>query len=420
MKIIYLVWGEALTSTGIYGSQVLGQLQAIRDRMPNSSFMLLYGAAWLSKNVILGAGKIDLANGFEQIRQRLKKIDFTTFLLCTPNRFFIYQKNRFGFLNFLDCVDYKRLAQIFREFSPQVVHCRSYPATYAALKVRSYTNAKYKVIFDARGLAPEELVLTGLVTLDDQYYRRMKEIERYLLSESDVTVAVSDPMQKHYESIGVRNCKTIYLSAPVDILQPSIPRLSEKRDRTKTILCYVGSLAKNTWHKPEMLFAVYRHYRKCVENPSLLIVTQSNKEEILEESGDIPLSEIELISTHNSQELAACLHRSSFGILPYFIPSTPCEHLVANTVIACKTAEYLAAGLPMLVNKYCGGAREIINKNGLGLAYNPENMQEITSDNLTKLLAPEMSISAVKFAKQNFDYQANGQKYADLYFSLFI
>lgn len=413
MKVIYLTWGETPRSHGVYGSQVVTQLGHTKNAIPDSQFLLVSGLPVIFSGLL--REKFGYLKELSKIHHDLGDINHKIIPIWAPQNLFYSREKEFNLFHLLS--DW-HLSKVAINFLPDIIHCRSYHAAYAAIKAREYSGLKYKIIFDPRGIWPEESVLKGRICYQDTNYTNSKRIERYLLDNTDATIAVSDTMKKHYDAMKVEKCYTIYLSAPVQSIIPSETNKATDVSEKKTTLCYVGALSPDTWHKPSVLFDLYRSYRKYVSNPHLLIVTQSSHKSILNQCGDIPHSEIELVSTYTSQELANCFQRSNFGALPYLIPATECESLVAETVIGSKTAEYLTAGLPILVNKYCGGAREIINKIGVGIVYDPETFVEISKENLDKLNNPSMSKIAIEFGTENFSYEKNAERYSNLYIHL--
>ena len=413
MRAIYLTWGETPRTSGVYGSQVIRQLKAIKQKMPSSEFVLVSGLPIIFSGLI--KEKFSYISELNKISQILADIPHKIIPIWSPQNFFYCRSQEFQFFHFI--ADY-HLSLFIKHFCPDIIHCRSYHATYAAIMARKYSKQDYKIIFDPRSLWIEECLLKDKIKIEDKDYMELKKIENDLLNEVDVTVAVSDTMRQHYESLGVENCRTIYLSAPVEELKSSKKNIFDKVNNKKIKLCYVGSLANNTWHQPKVLFDAYQNYRKYVENPSLLIITKSNHRLILKEKGEIPLEEIEIVSTSNAKELGNYLQGCSIGILPYFVPTSTYEILVANTVIASKTAEYLAAGLPVLVNKYCGGAATLINRFKVGISYDPVTFQEINQENIENLLNPQISSEAINIAEDLFCYDKNAQRYKELLLSL--
>ena len=413
MKVVYLTWGETPRTSGVFGSQVINQLKKIYDHSPKSQFWLISGIPIVFSG--LTQEKFAYVKEMKILQEKLGEIKHILLPIYSPQNFFYSRKLEMPLFH---AFANQHLINILRQLLPDVIHCRSYHAAYASLKAREKSNLRYKVIFDARGLWPEEGVLKGRINPNSQDYRSMKVIERYLLSESDATVVVSDTMQQHYKQLGVQNTIVIYLGALTKILSPQNIELDYSHKKNKCTLCYVGALSNKTWHKPAFLFQLYKKYRSCLPNSKLLIITQSNHESIYEERGDIPLSEIIITSTKTPQELAKLLQSSSFGALPYFKPQSSIEKQIANTVIASKTAEYLAAGLPVLVNQSCGGAATLVEREGVGIGYSLENLQEINSETLKNLSTLPVSKKAIKVAQQNLDFDSNADRYLKLYHSI--
>ena len=89
-------------------------------------------------------------------------------------------------------------------------------------------------------------------------------------------------------------------------------------------------------------------------------------------------------------------------------------------VLAVKTVEYLSAGLPVLTNKYCGGAAYLLEKNNVGIDYNPINFSELTEKNIRLLLNYKTIFNCIQIAKDNFDYKVNAMKYTQIYTELLL
>ena len=150
----------------------------------------------------------------------------------------------------------------------------------------------------------------------------------------------------------------------------------------------------------------------------LVIVSTSDHCAIRHVLKDVPESDLTLTSTRTVDDLALIVSNANIVVLSYFIPKNNQEKVLASIVLAVKTAEYLATGLPILVNRHCGGAATVVVNNGLGIAYDPETFAELTRDCLRVLLKPSLREKAVSFSRENFDYKCNAERYADLYKSL--
>jgi glycosyltransferase involved in cell wall biosynthesis len=128
------------------------------------------------------------------------------------------------------------------------------------------------------------------------------------------------------------------------------------------------------------------------------------------------VQEIQIKSSKSNSELASILQTAHFGALPFMLPISKAQRAIAHTMLATKTAEYLAAGLPILFNKYCGGISSIVERHNIGLSYDPaEPERVINSVALDQLMTLETRKLARKVAVQLFDSGLNATKYAQLY-----
>ncbi len=408
MNIVYLTWGETPRSYGVFNSQVISQFVA------NCNSGIVGKFSFISAIPLIHSGmvreKFNYKNEIEKIRHNLGDIEFIRISIYAPQNFVNSSKATFRFMHL---GSHQRLATILKKQQADIVHCRGYHATYAALLTRERYQLNYKVIFDARGLWPEEMALKKNYEDNNPNYLFLKNIEQLLFEKSDIIITVSDTMKQHYASMTRKNIENIYLSAPVE--QWNIPA---KEKKEATTLVYVGALADDTWHKPQSLASLYNHFRTQWSKAHLVIITTSNHEAIKAHFQHIPEDEITLTSTKNHQDLYNILSTCHFSCLPYFTPSTIREKRISDTVLAVKTVEYLSAGLPVLCNKYCGGAAAIIENNNLGINYDPESFTEIQKSRMDKLLDKKTSLQAVELAKQLFSYKENAIKYKKIYESL--
>jgi glycosyltransferase involved in cell wall biosynthesis len=126
---------------------------------------------------------------------------------------------------------------------------------------------------------------------------------------------------------------------------------------------------------------------------------------------EFPTDELVFTSTKTQSDLKKVLKFQDFGLMAYFLPTNSNEELLGKMVLAVKTAEYLAAGLPMICNGYCGGAARIIQDNKLGIVYFPENINSLTKEDILLYLNQSARQDCQTFALNNFDYSMNARRY---------
>lgn len=409
MKIVYLTWGETPRSYGVFGSQVIQQFVATKQAMPDSDFSFVSGVPLIHSGMI--REKLSYTKELEKVRSNLNNINFSCVPIYTTQNFVNSSQITHRFMHF---GAHHHLANKLRKQQPDILHCRGYHATYAALKVRKKYNFNYKVVFDARGLWPEEVSLKKHYNETNKNYLFLKEIEQWCLDNSDRVISVSTPMTKHYNKLTNTNINTIYLSAPASEIMPPINNSSEE-----VTLVYVGALSEDTWHQPNILADLYKSFRTHWEKTKLIIVSTSNHKKIQSKFSKFPKNEVVITSTKSQNDLAKVLLKANFSCLPYFVPKTDREKVISSTVLAVKTVEYLSAGLPVLCNKYCGGAASLIADNELGVTYDPTSHQEINKSNLEKFLSIDFPKKSCDFSRENFSYETNAHKYKKVYLDLY-
>jgi len=405
MKVCYLSWGETPRSYGVFGSQVLSQFVETKKQLPDSEFYFISGVPIVHSGLV--REKLKYKEELNNVKAKLGDIKFIWVpIFATQN---LVYASRY-FFNFLIYGAERILKSQLLKIGPDIVHCRSYGAAWVALRVKKKYKLQYKIIFDARGLYPEEHALKNNYSITNKNYLFLKSIEKELLRECDITISVSDTMKHYFETLYAKSVECIYLSANTKKLF-----IESKVDSSKVVFGYVGALSESTWHRTSELLKLYQKLRETVPNPQINIITTSNHDEIRKIFKDIPENEIYLSSTRTVEELSNEMSKFDFGIMSYFNAKEKFEIILSDMVLAVKSAEYLAAGLPLIVNEKCGGISYIINKNQLGIVYNPDTFSEICKENIHKYLKDGKNRDRSSIAKDLFDYKNNADRYKELY-----
>ena len=407
MKVVYLTWGETPRSYGVFASQVIGQFVETAKLSPDDEFHFISAVPLIHSGLVREKWRYtaELSN----VKKKLGSVAFHWLPIVASQNFVNSSKATF---NPMHGISHWFLKNKLTKLTPDIVHCRSYHAAWAALSVRKKYGLNFKIIFDGRGLWPEEVALKRNWCENSADYQFLKSIEKTLLLECDVSVSVSDTMHQHYLDLGAKNDQCIYLSADTEQLKVSIDQL----EPSATVrFCYVGALSEDTWHQPKGLVDLYRRLRTLYPKTQLTIVTTSNHDQLKIQFSEFPQEELVYSSTKTRVELKNILSVQDISLMTYFTPRNEKQKLLGKTVLAVKTAEYCVAGLPMICNTYCGGAAKLIDDNGLGLTYCPEKVDSLNSEDLLPYLNSEARKKCQAFALTNFDYAVNAGKYIELY-----
>jgi len=405
-SIVYLTWGETPRSYGVFGNQVIEQFKRISN-YSTRKFHFISGVPIIHSGLV--REKWNYMNEIREIRKALGSVTFSRIPILAPQTFFNSSSKTFSFFHGFS---HTFLAKKLRKLMPAVVHCRSYHAAWAALKVRESYEFNYKIVFDGRDMWPEEVALKNKYSEGSVDYTHLKNIEKELLQKCDLSIGVSDEMCSYYESLGANKTQCVYLSADTELFSSDFNQEKYQIDTVK--FCYVGALSESGWHKVSELHKLYSKLRTLYNKTHLTIVTTSDHSSIKSFFCDIPEKEITLTSSKSRVELSRILSTQHVGLMAYFSPSNKLHVALGKILLAIKTVEYLSAGLPMICNAYCGGASYILKENLLGEVYKPECIN-ITSEQVDNLINVNVAKNCIGFAKDNFDIETNAKKYNSLY-----
>lgn len=410
MRIMYLTWGETPRSYGVFGSQVISQFINTRKITEDAMFYFVSGVPIINSGIFRDG--ISYIRDIRNIRSKFiaNNITFKIIPILAPQNLINPTKKTFNLMHLFANEKIKEYVEVN---SIDIVHCRSYHSAWVALTTRNKYNLKFKIVFDARGLWPEEVALIKKFKSESDDYIYFKEIEKQLLEKCDVTVSVSDTMTEHYKKLNVKRIETIYLSADINALYKSKSKDNSKSERVINF-CYVGALSESTWHQTSQLLKIYEYLRSKYDQTKLTIITTSNHEDIKAIFKNIPENDIEVTSTKTLDELKLILNKQDVGILPYRdINNCNFTFDIGYTMLSTKAVEYLSSGLSILVNENCGGIASIVKNNKFGLTYNSDKIDFFEGN-----IFLDSNVDMYNFIKEKFDYLSNAERYRKLYVSL--
>ena len=288
-----------------------------------------------------------------------------------------------------------------------VVHARSYPAAWAVHR----SGVEVPWVFDTRGHYPEEGVLAGALDAGGTDFLAWKSMERELLGGCAAAVHVTEAFGRAMDAI--RPHRRVVVPTSVD---PGPFRDAVSGERRG--LVYLGALSPSGWHSPAALAALWLSARDALGLERLLVVSRADPVSLRTQLGaaGVESEVLEIRATDAAEETAALLASARFAALPYRLDAGPEHELVARTMLASKTGEYLAAGLPVLCNQRIGGAGELIREAGAGLLYGPDTDWEVEGGALVARY--EEARAAARAASDGFDVGRHAETFAELYRSL--
>jgi len=221
-----------------------------------------------------------------------------------------------------------------------------------------------RVIADAHGVGSAEYAYATAAAANEKQLLRLQKDEQRVLSLVDQVIFVSDRMGHYYEAVMKRNFSTAAV-IPCAVDAASLPDvekrnlLREKHGLTERFLiAYVGSAV--AYQQPRQMITLFSQIRIVLPQAFFLGITQSPQvfRELLSEQG-VPEEDYLLTSLPHEQVMET-LQMGDVGLLLR-------EDSLLNQVSSpTKFAEYLLAGLPVLLTKDAGDYGVIAQSKGLG------------------------------------------------------
>jgi hypothetical protein len=261
---------------------------------------------------------------------------------------------------------------------PQAIIARNVIAANMALKVRGISSVK-KVVFDGRGAIAAEWSEYD-VSVVDSWKNAIKKLEGNAVNKSNFRIAVTTKLvsywKKNYNYQGndhvvipcTLNSNFKALTPTDDEVEAS--RLKMNFSKDDMILAYSGSTAG--WQSFTGLAPFMTHFLKENSKNKVIFLAPEEKN-ITQLSNDFPGQIIRKWVKHT--EVTEILKSSDYGILIR-------EQSVTNEVASpTKFAEYLSAGLPVIISENLGDYSELVQQQNCGYVMTGDKWPLLVSNN---------------------------------------
>ena len=306
----------------------------------------------------------------------------------------------------------------------EMVHARSHiPATIAlALKKRFGT----KLIFDLRGLMAEEYVDAEHWRKDSLPYRITKSAERQILAATDGIVTLTEriwPIIREWEGLRGRSPHHVVIPCCVDLDRFRFDPAERMRRRQELgladqfTLIYSGSLAG--WNLTEKMADFFANFVRRNTRAHLLWLTTGDHERVRElmKSRRIGADQYSVLAVA-AAKVPSYLAAADAGLAF----NKPCFSRIASS--PTKNGEYLACGLPLIINTGVGDCDALVNdwRAGVLVSDFTEDQYALAADSVEAMAAaPGARDKARRVAEQLFDLETvAAERYASLYEKVLI
>lgn len=313
----------------------------------------------------------------------------------------------------------RKASSLIQRNRVEMIHARGHiPATIAlALKKRF----PIKMIFDVRGLMAEEYVDAEHWRKDSLPYRITKATERSVFAETDAVVTLTEkiwPIIREWEGLRGRTPHHEVIPCCVDLDRFRFSEEERARRRQELgltdqfTIVYSGSL--DGWYLTEKMADFFASVVRRNPRAHMVWLTNGSHERVRElmQSRDIKTENYSVLSVA-AGEVPSYLAAADAGLA--FIKR--CVSKLASS--PTKNGEYLACGLPLILNAGIGDSDALIDQWQAGVLirdFTDEEFAAAARDIEAMVAAPDSRGSARRVAEQVFHLEnVGGERYAALY-----
>jgi len=314
--------------------------------------------------------------------------------------------------------------RLIKQNNIELVHARRHVPARMALALKRRFGLKF--IFDVRGLMADEYVDAGHWQKDSLYYSITKTSERKALAAADGVVTLTEAIWPYLEhSDGLRGRQVAHEVVPCCADLNLFSFNPDERTRVRKelaledrfVVVYSGSI--DGWYLTEQMADFFVTLRQREPRAHVLWLTTGSHQRIRDLMQARRVSDGDYaVHTATTQEVPSYLSASDAGLA--FIK--PCFSKLASS--PTKFAEYLACGLPLIINRGVGDSDSLAEVHKIAAMVSEFNDGEYASaaEELLHLTAdPDGTRRRTRaVAEQLFDVRALGiDRYVRLYQRVF-
>jgi glycosyltransferase involved in cell wall biosynthesis len=354
MKVAYVVYNER-PSSGLMRTQVIALIKEIVRRRPGLQMTLIsIWQPWVARR----HGDEISALTAEMAASGIRHVSLSWALI--PTRHFAYRAWLFPLLRtWVRIILRNALRDRF-----DVVHCRGYLPSFGAAECKPALG--HRLVFDMRSLWPREHVTIGAWKTTDRINRQWEDLERRTTIAADATIGVSPAMVDDIRDIDPR-ARAQLVPICVDLEEIHFDAAARERLRaelgwqSKAVIVYQGSLGlmnSNLSEVAELLAPICQ----AMPEARFLILTSNRGVDVASALRAFGIDESRFAIRHPAREqLREWMSAADAGI--HAMSPGP----DSATRLGVKIVEYLACGLPIIVNPHVGAAARLVREQGVGV-----------------------------------------------------
>ena len=295
------------------------------------------------------------------------------------------------------------------KYKVKIIHCRSYLPNLVGLAIKFFI--KKPVIFDMRGLWPEEIALGISSGRESLVYKILKYLERLNIKKSDHIISLTNAAIYNFlidqYQLDIQKTTTIPTCVDIDRFQ----FYPIKESSTKKFSC-IGTILSD-WFLIDWLTS----FIKCVDEYDskaiFEIITRDCKETLLSKMALTPNLKNKIL-----------IRSATPDQMPKLLISHTASAMFFNSDISklgsspTRFGEILAVGRPIICNKGVGDLDKIVEENKVGIIANNPNY-EFMMNSVSKLYKiiedPLISLRCRNLAESYYSLSKGIENYSKIY-----
>ncbi len=287
-----------------------------------------------------------------------------------------------------------------------VMHIRSYMPGIAALALKNFF--KFSLVFDMRGLWPDEKVDRLGWNRNQIKYKFFKHLEARLLIEAKSIITLTNELKYYLIKQGYDNKKICTIRTCVNF-DAFYPISHEETGKGHSInLGYLGSA--DTAYDISRVIQLFDQIIKIQQNVNLTIFTKSNPNSIYEIAKNIGIEskflEVRFCERKNLNKEINKLNAIVFFLKPSF-------SLLAS--MPTKIGESLACNVPIICNSFNRDIVELVGDNLAGKLIEFNNTKKEALETLSFINNYDQKFECLDLAKKEFNLDKGVKKILNIY-----
>ncbi len=318
-----------------------------------------------------------------------------------PSRFYFYWKR------------ISVLYSIVRKYDIKLLHARSFTPAFLSVIIKIIFKPSIKVIYDNRGLYIDELIFRNVLSKGSPKEKIFRTTEKIIINKCDQMVVVSNAFKSYIgEQLGSSNKniinKTRVIANRTQLNFNDSDIISrQKHMKDRTICVYSGSSA--SWQGIDNFYTIFSLILNRIPTTHFKILTYEPEVFLNHPPKNTKLVERLIVKKVDSCNVKSELINATFGVL------LRKSNIVTRVSAPIKFAEYLSAGLPVILCEGIGDTEQIIKKYNVGVIIKKNDYESAISELQELLNDKDVYHRCLRVADKEFNINISFQQYQEIY-----